>query len=351
MVLTGGKNITNFIRCLVIFAFLFSIISSFTYAIGQFEVEWNVTFGGFANDSGYSVQPTLDGGYILGGNTDPYGDNSIYFWILKTDYLGNVLWNKTYGLTTKNNIASVKQTNDGGYLVSGSSVFWQTPYYEGIQLIKTDSNGNLIWNLSILGGNFGEFSITAIDAVLLPSGGYVVGATNPNSGSPLQLIKVSSTGILEWTKNISDTFTTKTKVFRQTSDGGYIFGGRRGLVVKTDSDGNLLWKKILPGEQSTDFIHSILELSDGYLISSSSPVNPSGIDEVLMRTDAQGNLIWSKNFSDSGNEVIYSMQPTPDGKYLLIGGTSSYSSGSDDIWLMKIDSNGNQDWNGSLFGK
>ena len=103
---------------------------------------WNKTFGGLGNDSAASVQQTNDGGYILTGTTTSFGAGGSDAWLIKTDAYGNKQWDKTFGGSGNDSATSVQQTNDGGYIITG-----YTQYYGltggGVWLIKTDSNGNV----------------------------------------------------------------------------------------------------------------------------------------------------------------------------------------------------------------
>jgi len=108
------------------------------------EEEWNQTFGGYYDDWGYSVQQTTDGGYIITGGTGSYGESDGDFYLIKTDSNGNKIWHKTFGDIWYDKSFSVTQTSDGGYIITGLTcpIFG----WANVWLIKTDSNGNKVWD-------------------------------------------------------------------------------------------------------------------------------------------------------------------------------------------------------------
>ena len=99
------------------------------------------TYGGSESDLGYSVQQTSDGGYIITGRTNSFGSGNWDIWLIKTDAQGSEEWSQTYGGDGSDQGRAVRQTSDGGYIITGSSSSFGSGN-DDIWLIKTDAQGN-----------------------------------------------------------------------------------------------------------------------------------------------------------------------------------------------------------------
>jgi hypothetical protein len=341
--------------------------------------EWNKTFGGSEYDRASSAQKTRDGGYIIAGETSSYGAGGVDIWLIKTDSSGNKEWDKTFGASNDDRAYSVQQTSDGGYIVVGS-----IGNFNGFEacLIKTDANGNNLWYRTFNGSSYAEgASVRQAD-----DGGYIIAGLQDAGG---WLIKTDSSGNKEWEKIFGESGEGELKSVQQTKDGGYIIAGRSPgdyesngydvWMIKTDSSGQALWNKTFGGS-AEDYANSVQQTSDGgYIIAGITwSYGGSNMDAWLIKTDAEGNEVWSKVFggADEGknadqvkptftqtgagtatgsipfgkmNSAAYSVQQTSNEGYILVGETASYGPGSGensfggggDIWLIKTDANGN----------
>ena len=145
----------------------------------------------------------------------------------------------------------------------------------------------------------------------------------------------------------------------QTSDNGYIIAGiilspdtaMDALLVKIDSSGNKQWDKTFGGA-GRDIGWLAQQTSDnGYIIAGVTASFGSGDDDVwLIKTDANGDEEWSKTFGAANNDGVMSVQQTTDNGYVLIGGTESFGSGGKDVWLIKTDVDGNKEWDKTFGG-
>jgi hypothetical protein len=270
--------------------------------------EFIKTFGGSDRDYGFYVEQTTDGGYIIVSTTYSFGTwESCDVWLIKTDSNGNKIWDKTYGGTYNEYGTCVQQITDGGYIITGYQDD-HTHDNDDIWLIRTDSVGNKIWYKSFGGreNDRGEFVQQTTD------GGYIIVGGTESYGhvfySDVWLIKADSNGNMEWNKTFGDVLGDWGECVQQTSDGGYIITGTTEefgeynddiFLIKTDNEGNKLWDKILRGQGNNDDNGEFVQQTSdgGYIITGSTYVFGLGFGDVwLIKTDSSGNILWDKKF-------------------------------------------------------
>jgi hypothetical protein len=312
------------------------------------NIIWAKTYGGTNGDGTTSVQQTSDGGYILAGGTRSFGAGGSDIFLIKTDANGNIQWAKTYGGTRYDWAYSVQQTSDGGYIVvgeTGSSVIG----VGNIFLMKTNASGNVQW-AKIYGG--GYELVYSVQQTL--DGGYILAGGTRSFGAgdwDVFLINTDASGNLKWTKTYGGTNWELAYSVQQTSDGGYIVAGTTNsfgagwgdiFLIKTDANGNIQWAKTYGGTYG-DKAYSVQQTSDGgYIVAGYTDSFGAGSGDIfLIKTDANGNIIWAKTYGGGKYEEAYSVQQASDGGYIVAGATYSFSVGSWDIFLIKTDANGN----------
>ena len=310
------------------------------------EIEWVKGFGGSDEETAQSVIRTSDGGYAILGyskSTDghlaakstPVND----YWVLKLDEDGNLLWNKTYGGTKDDRGQSIIQTSDGGYAVTGYAM-------------SDDGDGS------------------------------------SNQGfHDNWILKLDESGAVEWEKSFGFSGHDHSYDLVQTADGGFFFAGflditaalddgtyykgnfltRHGVGefwgTKIDANGNLEWRSYYGGTNN-DRAHAVIEADDGGFVmagfSESDDYDISNTkgsyDFWVIKLTATGELLWERSFGGSGIEIAYDIAKTDDGAFVVAGNTFStdknisLNHGESDIWLVKIDDNGNLLWEKTFGG-
>ncbi len=358
-------------------------------------IEWAKCLGGFYPDYGYSIQQTTDGGYIVAGETNSndgnvsgnHGTNTTDFWIVKLNSSGNIVWQKSLGGTLNERATDIKQTNDGGYIVAGfcQSTDGDVTINHGSEdywVVKLNSSGNIQWQKS-LGGSLKDWA----ECIQQTSDhGYIVaGKSNSTDGDITNnigdmdywVVKLDSTGKIQWQKSFGGTYVEIPFSLLQLNDGSYVIAGMSESVdvnvsgnhgwadfwiIKIDSDGNLLWQKTLGGSLF-EVAKSIKQTYDGgFIIAGMSEstdgnvtINHGKMDQWVVKTNSSGDIEWQNSFGGYENDYAFSVQPINDG-YVVTGYTESNDSniignhGLRDIWLIKVNSNGNLEWQKTFGG-
>ncbi|MCH2023263.1 MAG: hypothetical protein MK207_12360 [Saprospiraceae bacterium] len=308
--------------------------------------QWTKTYGGTDFDDGYSVQQTTDSGYIITGFTRSFGNGDYDVYLIKMDVNGVEQWSKTYGGTGDDIGRSVQQTTDGGYIISGSTNSFGNGGSD-VYLIKTDGIGMEQWTKTY--GGIGDDDGYSVQQTT--DGGYIIiGYTNSfgNGDYDVYLIKMDDNGIEQWSKTYGGTGFDDGYSVQQTIDGGYIITGHTNslgnafevYLIKTDGNGVKQWSKIYGGTDN-DGGTSVQQTTDGgYIITGSVNTLGNGYEVYLLKTDGNGVEEWSKAFGGTGDDIGKSVQQTTDDGYIITGYTNSFVNGDYDLYLIKTDSNG-----------
>ncbi len=375
------------------------------------SVVWQKTIGGSNTDSLAAMSIGANNTFVLCGSSKSNKSGSksdknfggFDYWVVKMDFSGNVIWNKTFG-GKKDDIASaIIATSDGGFLVGGTSISDKSAGKSAASfkkskdywVIKLDANGNKIWDKT-LGGFFTDKLTSLIE---LPSGRFMAGGysfSNDNGNKTIKNLG-SENNADYWTLMLDK----NGNIISQSSFGGgsmdvlaclspagannmYVAGysysikypGRKSLlpvgnndfwIVKSDMNGTIQQETGFGGNRS-DYLTCMQTLHDNSLIIggySNSPAsgNKSGnfvgvTDYWLVKTKADGTKLWDKTFGGTAGDYLMWVQQTKD-KGFILGGYSNSNQGYDktqnskggyDYWLVKLDSSGNKKWDKTIGG-
>jgi hypothetical protein len=244
---------------------------------------------------------------------------------------------------------SVIQSSDGGYVITGFSLS-----FGGSYVMKLDSDGNVLW-MKVSDVWFSCYSRVIIES---SDGGYVLIGGN---GREIYVIKLDSNGNVLWARAIGGVFngwfdSNSSSSIIESSDGGYVLVGVtcwgacwRGYVyvVKLDSNGNVLWARAIAGI-SSDGHYSIIESSDGgYLVAGSIFDEEGFADIYIVKLDSNGNMLWARKIGVSAGGPVTSIIKSSDGGYVVVG-NSLFIGGN--VYVVKLDSAGNVQWAKTIVG-
>ncbi len=314
------------------------------------KMEWQKTFGGSGSDYLYSASLTKEGGFILGGssNSPKSGDKledgfgNMDFWILKLDPTGEEEWQITLGGIGNDQLQSIQQTPDGGFIIGGSSD--SSP--------MLDKTGQIIGNKSQ--ESYGSFD-------------YWV-------------VKLSASGSIEWEKTLGGMFSDQLKTVLITEDGYLVGGTSNSLVsgnksakelgmndywiIKLDEKGNEVWQRTYGGE-GDDSLSQILETENGYLLAGSSNSSPlgrsggasNGTDFWVLEIDKNGEPIWDNTYDVGKWDMLVNVTRSEDNTFLLGGYASTETFGKrvdnkgiNDFVAIKINQRGELLWSKTIGG-
>ena len=335
------------------------------------SIEWQKSLGGANFDQAYSIEQTLDGGYILSGlsksiDGDVTGNHGSYdYWIVKLDADGTLDWQKSLGGTSDEYALSIQQTTDSGYIVAGYSQstdqdvtgnHGQNDYW----IVKLNAAGSLVWQKSLGGGNID----IARSIQQTADGGFIVAGysqstdqdvTGNHGFSDYWIVKLDGTGNLVWQKSLGGTNDDRATSVQQTTDGGYIVAGYSNStdgdvtgnhgnndywVVRLNSVGSLVWQKSLGGT-GDDLATSIQQtFDDGFIVSGYTyssdgdiSVNLGLSDYWIAKLDLNGSLEWQKSLGGSDIDRAQSIRQTADSGYIIAGDSRSLDGSFCKSWL------------------
>jgi len=334
----------------------------------------------------------------IDGDISSYHHGGVDSWLLKIDDFGNLIWEKCFGGSNSEGFYRILQDRRGNLYLLGESDssdgdISNDPYPESTDywIVKTDSLGNILWE-RILGGTWLDQMWTG---TLTDDGGVVAfGWTGSDDGDvsnwygayDMWMVKLNSEGEMEWDFSLGTSGFDTGLAIIQTSDEGFLVGGAssigeggniacepfsdraEAMLVKLDKDRNIEWQQCYGGSDS-EGITALLELEDGFIFSAFANSSDGDLigsgwhgnsDIWIVKTDFNGEIIWQKCYGGSEFEEAANIFQLSDGGFVVSGYTFSqdgdvvgnHSIGTyfSDIWIFKISSTGILEWQQCIGG-
>ena len=300
------------------------------------------TFGGEGDDYPESLLQLDDGGFVLAGRTASFGAGSMDFWLVRSNGEGDSLWSRTFGGRDGDACTSIIQTADGGFVLAGLTESFGAGSYD-FWLIKTNPDGDSLWSRTF-GGRENDVCRSIIQTA---DGGFVLAGLSESFGAgsyDIWLIKTNPDGDSLWSHTFGGRDDDRCYSLIQMADGGFALAGRTASfgvgtdfwLVRTNENGDSLWSRSFGGE-NYETCASAIQTSDGGLAMAgiTSSFGVGNADFWLMRTDASGDSLWSCTFIGGMQDYCNSLSRASDGGFVLAGYTNSFGAGSSDFYLVK----------------
>ena len=279
------------------------------------------------------------------------------FFLLKLDSLGNQEWVRIYdAFGDDDNAYSVKQTSDSGFVLAGLA---GTPpnLMNNVRLMKTDKNGNKLWDRNYGGLGCQE----GYDLELTFDGGFIIATQQDTGGNcfeiQAELIKIDSAGTIEWQKTYFNVGNGRAVAVKQTNDSGYVVTGVTNnmlsptsnediFLLKTDKNGDTLWTKFYGNEGAERGEDVIITSTGDYVIAghTSGFFNSNTAATYIIKADNMGDTIWTKVYEKGNQNVVWSVIEDNNNNFVTTGYSDSGIPNSSDVYLLKINDNGTKIW-------
>lgn len=366
------------------------LAGALTVSAGPPDTVWSRTIGGPGTDEGWSVSETRDEGYIILGNSYSFGSGLRDAYLIRTDKYGDTVWTRTFGDTRQDYGYCVQQTADHGFVLAGKTESGGREH--DVLVVRTDSAGETVWS-KVYGRWTGDEAAMAVCETRdhgLAVAGYT--ATIGAGGRDIWLLRLAADGETLWTRTYGGSESDAAYAVEQTGDHGFLVtgdtksfgaGGTDVYQVRTDSLGTELWARtygwegedhgrsacgetiagfttsrgagesdlllVGPGLSRTyggsnaDSGYSLARLADrGYAILGNTESYGHGVryrpDLYLVRTDAQGDTLWTATYGDTWYDYGRSVATTRDGGFIAAGfmdmdrGCQTY-----DVYLVRLE--------------
>jgi hypothetical protein len=336
--------------------------SGFWYKDGEQQLDvWNVTMGGIGNDYSNAIVTDSAGNIYVTGYTLSFGAVGRDVLTIKYDSNGDQLWNRTIGGTGQDYGYGIAVDDSGDIYIAGYTNSFGVVLYD-IWIIKYNSSGDQIWNKTTGGtGNQYAYGMTIDDSGDI----YVAGSTDSMGAGndDFWIIKYNSSGDEIWNTTTGGTFDENIygKIALDSAGNIYATGNTWSFgagtpaagnvwTVKYNSSGDYIWNKTAGGT-AADYGNGLaLDSTGNIYVAAQTASFGVGIDFWTIKYNSSGDEIWNKTAGGTSSDRAFTAGTDNSGNAYIVGATSSFGAGGEDVWVIKYDSNGNQLWNKTAGG-
>jgi hypothetical protein len=300
----------------------------------------------------YSIQETFDGGYVFCGGSI-YNGNDVC--IVKLDSAGTIEWAKIYSGPSMEGANYIEQTPDSGYMVN--AVYDIGVPFARSWLLRLDANGDTLWTKVLSGGTGATIpsmvnSMASVNNAIYGLTGYFEQDTMPIVPRVF-FIAVLSNGLVAANKtyNYSSTLSSDARAIDKTYDNGFIMAGAGATssqysdiyVIRTNGYGDTLWTRTYD-KSTSDAAMDVKQTTDSNFIIAAITYDTTVYKNniYLIKTDAAGDTLWTKKYFYPLHQVVYSIDQTTDGGYIMTGNTDNSNGRS--LYLIKTNATGDTLW-------
>lgn len=317
-------------------------------------VLWSKAFDSGYYDYGSSVRETSDGGFIVTGGTSPASRGDRNACLLKTDGNGGLQWQKTFGGDGFDYGYAVIEPVGGGYLIAGTTESYGNGSGD-LYLVKTDQSGNRLWEKTYGGPGYDEGRAL----VQTPDGGYLIaGLTRSygNGSSDIYLVKTDANGDFDWERTYGGPFNDTAISVERTRDGGYLLAGgygtgadsREAYLLKVDGRGYWQWDRKFEAYPDSIASSTVQTRDRGYIVTGYVNTAPDTCQVCLMKVSGDGQITWEKTYGNFATQKGYKVWQLADGGYLIAGMAGVAPNSAPGVsyqgLLLKTNDSGNLEW-------
>lgn len=322
---------------------LLLIVALPSFSLGRGKLIWEKVYGGAKSEKGYGIVKAHNG-FIIVGETSSFGSGGKDVYLIKIDRKGNMIWDKSFGGSKDDYAYSIIRGEDGYIIVGGTRSFGEGN--SDVLVLKIDEDGKILWYKTFGGKGYEEGWRITRDK----DGNYIIVGRTTSFGKgqyDVYLIKIDESGNKIWEKTFGGKGSDYGYDICTTLDGKYVLVGTSNsfsetqdiYVVNIDKDGYLIWEKSFGGERF-DYAYSLAYTGDGYIIVGNSNSFSETPDLYILKINKKGEKVWERTYGGKGYDTGFYIRHVGKNEYLIVGGSNSSGAGNSDLYIVKINKDG-----------